>query len=428
MCALPRRLSAAPRHAAAIAACLLIVLPAPMRPAFAQDGPAPLGATVEGLLAAGRQLSPALQAASLATAAASARADAAGALPDPSFTMTDDEVDRTSGPRVNKTYFMFSQTFPLWGKRDLQHQAALQAVEASRGQERATRDQFDERIKVAFAQYYAVSRDIAINADIARVARQMTGATSSRYGQGQGSQEAAILAATEETRAATEAIRLEGERNAAIARINALLARPAEAPLAAPLALRPIPASLPPVTALVERAQANNPQLSAAQADIQQAEAQRRLAGKAWYPDVTIGAGPVQRSVGPTGFSAILSFSIPLQQGPKEAGVREAVANSGAARLRRDAAIAEIAGDLGQAVAALNAARKMEAQLRTRLLPQYQAAYRSMLAGYGQGRGELNAVLAAEHRLHDVNLEILRIQLDEQTAFAAIERLIGGEL
>ena len=34
----------------------------------------------------------------------------------------------------------------------------------------ATRDELDERIKVAFAQYYAVSRESAINADIARLA------------------------------------------------------------------------------------------------------------------------------------------------------------------------------------------------------------------------------------------------------------------
>jgi outer membrane protein TolC len=133
----------------------------------------------------------------------------------------------------------------------LQHQAALRAVEAARGQERVTRDQLDEQIKVAFAQYYAVSRGIAINADITHLARQMTRAAETRYGQGQGSQTAAILATTEGTRAATEAVRLEGNRAAATARINALLARPLDAPLVAPLALRPLPSALPPIAALV---------------------------------------------------------------------------------------------------------------------------------------------------------------------------------
>jgi cobalt-zinc-cadmium efflux system outer membrane protein len=263
------------------------------------------------------------------------------------------------------------QTFPLWGKRDLQHQAALQAVGAARGQERATRGQFDEQIKVAFAQYYAVNRGIAINADIARLAQQMSKAATSRYGQGQGSQAAAVLATVEQTRAATEAVRLEGNHAAAVARINALVACPAGAPLLAPKGLRPLPPVLPPIGTMVARARSANPQLSSAQ--IGQADAQRRLAGKAWYPDVTITAGPVTRQAYPTGFSATLSLSIPLQQGPKEAGagVREAVANLGAARLRMDAALVQIEGDLAQAAAALKAARKMEALLRGRLLPQY---------------------------------------------------------
>jgi outer membrane protein, heavy metal efflux system len=415
--------------AAALATCVLIAVSvAVVRPAFAQDGKVALGANAESLLAAARQLSPTLQAAALGTRAAGARADAAGALPDPTFMINDDEVDRTGGPRINKTYYLFGQTFPLWGKRDLQHQAALHALEAVRGQERTTRDELDERVKVAFAQYYAVNRGIAINADITRLARQITGAATARYSQAEGSQAAAILAGAEETRAATEAVRLEGDRRAAISRINALLARPAEAPLTAPKALRPIPAALPPIPTLVERARAGNPQLHSVQAEIRQADTQRQLAGKAWYPDVTITAGPIQRANGPTGVSATLSFSIPLQQGPKDAGVQEAAVNLGAARLRQDATAAQIEGDLGEAAASLDAARKMEALLRTRLLPQYDAAYRAMLAGYGQGRGDLSAVLEAEHRLHDTNLEILRNQLDEQRALAAIERLIGSEL
>ncbi|MDX2292679.1 hypothetical protein R6G00_10885, partial [Streptomyces roseofulvus] len=45
----------------------------------------PLGATVEGLLAAGRSLSPALRAAALDTEAASAKAGGADALDDPTI-------------------------------------------------------------------------------------------------------------------------------------------------------------------------------------------------------------------------------------------------------------------------------------------------------------------------------------------------------
>ena len=42
------------------------------------------------------------------------------------------------------------------------------------------------------------------------------------------------------------------------------------------------------------------------------------------------------------------------------------------------------------------------------------------------GRSQCGA--EAEHRLHDTNLDILRNQLEEQRALAAIERLTGGDL
>src|SRR5947209_7046608 len=118
------------------------------------DIPAP-GATVESVLALGRQLSPELRAMALERDAAAARADAAGRLDDPTFRAMSDEVDRTSGPRINKTYLSFEQEFPLWGKLALKRSAALAAVDAARGRELAATAELDEKIKVAFARYYA---------------------------------------------------------------------------------------------------------------------------------------------------------------------------------------------------------------------------------------------------------------------------------
>src|SRR6266576_2633249 len=211
-------------------------------PASAQDVGAP-GATVESVLALGRRLSPELRAAALDTAAA--RADAAGRLDDPSFRAMSDEVDRTSGPRINKTYLSIEQEFPLWGKLELRRSAALAAVDAARGRERAAEAELDEKIKVAFARYYAASQALAINRDVARVARSMTKLAAERYGQGLGMQTEAIAAETEITRADTERARLEADRRSAAARLNGLLARPVGAQFAEPKRLRPLPGTEP---------------------------------------------------------------------------------------------------------------------------------------------------------------------------------------
>src|SRR6266513_3840116 len=155
-------------HRGGIVIAIIAALAA-VSPGSAQDIGTP-GTTVESVLALGRQLSPELRAAALDTEAAAARADAAGRLDDPTFRAMSDEVDRTSGPRINKTYLTVEQEFPLWGKLDLKRSAALAAVDAARGRELASTVELDEKIKVAFARYYAASQALRVNRDVAQVA------------------------------------------------------------------------------------------------------------------------------------------------------------------------------------------------------------------------------------------------------------------
>lgn len=396
-------------------------------PAIAQPGDGRLGATVDGLLAAGRQLSPALRAAALDTSAAAAKASGADALDDPTIS---DSYQYYKDPGVFSAHtVMITQSFPLWGKRDLRREAALADVDAARGRERAAQDELDEKIKVAYAQYYLISRDIAVNREIGELAGRMRAAASARYGQGGGDQTAIIQALGEETTAKTEAVKLTGEKNAARARLNTLVGRPADAPLADPLRVRPVPAKEPILAALVARAQAVNPTLAAGNAAIAAAQSRRSLADKAWYPDLTIGGGPlIQTNNRPLGFAATIGFNIPLPWGREASGQREAAAQLGATQQRYDAAVLEIEGALGEAVAKLRAARATEALLRREAMPQARATFQTVLANYSQGKGDLTAAITAEHQIHEVDLRMLQTQLDEQVELAAIERLIGGDL
>lgn len=396
-------------------------------PALAQPTDAPLGATVESVLAAGRRLSPGLRAAALDTAAAAAKAAGADRLDDPTIS---DSYQYYKDPGVFSAHtVMLTQAFPLWGKRDLRRQAALAEVDASRGRERAAQDELDERVKVAYAQYFLLTRDMAVNREIGELARRMKAAASARYGQGGGDQVPVIQALGEETAAKTEAVRLEGARASARARLNALIGRAADAPLAEPLRPRPVLSVEPVLAILVERARAGNPTLSASTAAVAAARTRSTLADKAWYPDVTVGAGPlIQTNNRPLGFAATVGLNIPLPWGREASGQREAAAQLGASQQRYEATRLEIEGALGEALARLHAARATEALLRREAMPQARATFQTVLAGYAQGRGELSAAITAEHQMHDVELRLLQAQLDAQVEVAAIERLIGGDL
>jgi outer membrane protein TolC len=386
-----------------------------------------LGSTVGGLLAAGRSLSPTLRAAALDTAAASAKAVGADALDDP---VLSDSYAYYKDPGVFSGHsVMLTQAFPLWGKRSLRREAAMADLDAARGRERAAQDELDEKIKVAYAQYYLIARDIAVNREILALARRMRDAASARYGRGRGDQVAVIQALAEETTARTEAARLEGQKGAAHARLNALIGRPADAPLAHPVRSRPIPAVEPALALLIDRARSANPTLSAGHAAVAAARTRSTLADKAWYPDLTVGAGPlIQTNNRPVGFAATVGLNIPMPWGREAAGQHEAAAQLGATEQRYDATRLEIEGALGEALAKLRAARATEALLRKEALQQARAGFQTVLASYSQGRGELTAAIAAERQIRDVELRLLQVQLDQQVELAAIERLIGGEL
>jgi outer membrane protein, heavy metal efflux system len=393
----------------------------------ARAQPTPLGATLESVLAAGRQLNPALRAVALETSAAAAKAAGVDALDDPTLS---DSYQYYRNPNVFSGHaIMVTQAFPLWGKRDLRREAALADLDAARGREQAARDALDERIKIAFAQYYAASRALAVNQEVIAVTRRMRSTAEAHYAAGTGDQAAAIRARGEETSASIETARLEGDRVAARGALNALLARPANAPLAQPLRLRRVPAADLPVASLLERARATSPSLAASGAEVNAAQSRAALAEKAWYPDLTVGAGPlVQTNNRPPGVAATVGFNIPLPWGREASEEQAATARLGAARQHYEAAVLDTQSALAEAREKLKAARRAEALVARKALPEARAALQSVLSDYSQGRGDLGAALEAQHRVHDLELKLLQIELDEQTALAGIERLIGGEL
>ena len=394
-------------------------------PALADDDRAVPGATLASVLTVARKLSPSLKEAALETDAASARADRADALDDP--TLTSSTMQVPSGALMDQTQIMLEQDFPLWGKRDLRKSAALALLDAARGQERATTAELEEKIKVAFARYYAASQALLINNDVARIADQMYHAALGRYSQAAGSQADALEAQAETTNAGIEKLRLDAERRSAAADLNALLGRPADTPLAEPEALKTLPDKLPPIATLVDKARAANPILFQQDALLRSAEAQQELARKSWYPDVTLGAGS-ERNAGSWGVAAMVGIKVPLQWGAKESAEREADANYGAAQERIATSTLEIESELSQALAKLDAAQSIAAMRHNQLVPQLNAAYKSAVAEYASGHGDLMSTLTAVHRLHDNELELLKIEVEGQTALAMIERLTGGDL
>jgi len=433
----PRR-PAAPVLRIAVAGLALALIsatvggPAHARPAAQSsfETPSAVGATLESVLAIARKLSPELMARALDNEAAQAKVMIAGSLPDPQFQAMSDENRSDTGARQNMMIYSFEQDIPLWGRRGLKRDIARAEVGQTQALARNADAELTERVRVAFARYYAAYQSVHRTQDLHGAMSGIAAVARARYGQGRGEQAEVFRAEVDTTRVATDVVRLETNLNAAKGRLNALLLRPAEAPLASPARLPPLPdgASLN-GSQLLLRARQANPAIAADSAALHGAELNRKLADKTWYPDVTVGAAAIQRQGwGPPGYRAWVGVKIPLQWGLHEGEIRQAAAQAQAAQARLDVREQQIESDLSDAVASFQGSRRTADLIRRQLLPQAEAAVRSGAAAYGVDRTDLASVLRSEHDLSDIRLQLLAAEFDSQRALAAIERLIGGDL
>ena len=395
------------------------------------------GAHVDELLGMAPIMSPEIAASALDAEAALARVGTAGRFPDPMFKTEfwDMRAARNSAlpENVGTVKYSVEQTVPLWGKRELERKMAKAEAGSAADQRRAVETELLARIKTVFASSYATNEAIGINQELLGSVAAVARVAESRYGQGRGNQQDVVTAEVERGRLQAELARLEGERRGWIAQLNALLNRPAGAPLATPQALRPVPdAGAMPLAELLERARRDNPQLAAEQATITAAEQNAELVRRNWYPDPTFGFtvfdedGSNGRQFG--GYEAMISFSVPLQWGLRRAQEQEALAKAAASRTRREATAADLRGQLEQAWWGLDAARRGERILRDINIPQSDVVLQSALAGYELGRSDLPSVLLAEQAVLRVTLDRINLLVEQQMRLAELERVIGGDL
>jgi outer membrane protein TolC len=392
------------------------------------------GASVESLLAIAREGSLDVRAVRLEAEAARERIGPAGALPDPFLRVELENITRNgtqgatlSPSQVGDTKYLLAQPLPFWGKRDLKREiAAAEAYQAGGRVADAWAD-VAGRIKSLYAQYWLTSKSLRLTRENIELSRRLEQIAQARYAGGLVPQQDAIRAQVERSAMDSELVGMESEQHHLMAFLNAALARPANAPLAEPEVLRPLPARIDPA-ALNERLLANNPQLAIEDARVAGAEKSRDLAYRNRFPDFIVGVQPTQVGDRIDAWTLMLELNVPLQQGSRRSQERESERMLEAATARREALGHRLNGDLSAAVSNLEAARTTDLITRTRQLPQAELTFRSALAGYETGKVDFATLLDAQRQIRNAKLALLRAQASQQLRLAEIERLLGEDL
>ncbi|MDO8958897.1 MAG: TolC family protein [Rhodocyclaceae bacterium] len=397
-----------------------------------------IGGNVESLLAFARERHPEFAAMRAEADAAAERVAPAGALPDPSFRVElRDFTNEMSGgspnllpSRVGSTKYTLTQTLPWVGKRDLRRDAAAAGADAATQAARASWLELATQIKQVYAQHHVHLHTLRLMGENLDLLLRLADIAQTRYANGLAPQQDVLRALTERAMLQGDQAMFEGESAQSSARMRSLLGRPPNnVKLRPPEKLRPLPPSAAlDFLALEARLLANNPQLAMAAARLTAADKGRELAYRNRYPDVMVGIAPIQSRTRVAEWELMVEVNIPLQQDSRRAQERESERMFEATRLRREATLNQALAELGEALAGLEAARRIETLQAAQLLPQAELSLQAALAGYETGKVEFAMVLEAQRQIRRARQDIVKARGDQQLRLADIERLIGEEL
>jgi outer membrane protein TolC len=395
-----------------------------------------VGTNIAELISIARQMNPDLQVAALEADAAAAKVEGAGSLADPKVQTWVMDWRRSqssylpSNPLSGTTKKVYvSQEFPFWGKRDLKREIAEANAHKASVMRRQVENELIAKIKTAYAEYHSAH---LVN-DLAQNLRDRLGTVvrlaSARYAQGQGKQQDVTRAEVEKSMLETEIARTTGERQKARVKINRLLGRKGEGLLIEAPEPRRIPsAEALDLADLTARAQQSNPEILVQQAAIEGSDKSVSLAEKSWYPDFEVSVGAVKSQGDWSGYEAMVGANIPLRWGLRDSEIGEAKAMAGAARTRREVLEQDIGNAMADAWIEMKSSREVEKLLRENQIPLAEIGFKAAAKGYELGRTDFLDVLTAEQQLWKSNIELIKVQFDQQIRLAEIEKLVGGDL
>ncbi len=413
-------------------------------------------AGIDSLVAVALAVSPEVRAARDRVDAARARIAPSGTLPDPMLglgVMNLPVAEPGYGDMMTMNTIVLGQMLPFPGKLSLARRATEHELRASESRLAATRLDVAARVRAAYYELAYLDHALEVLESNQRLLVNLIGVTESRYGVGTGGQQDVLKARVEAARIAEGATTLTEARRAALARLNAVLDRPSEAPLpparvperiaraavaADPAAIRFISSSLGaraadspllPLEELQELAVHNNPQISESDALIAAQVVRRELARKAHLPDFDVSVQYGQRMERADMVSVMVSVPVPLRRVQRqEQMVAESRAELAALEADRQALMNRVRAEVADLYSRIEGSRAQLALFVRSVIPQGRAALESATAAFQVGRADFMTLIENQATLHEYETAYFRVLADFAIGVAELERIVGTEV
>ena len=317
---------------------------------------------------------PEIHVAARKVAAAEAHVPLAGALDDPQAMYRGWQVPLSKPWDYNaaQNMFMLGQSFPGRGKRGLRTNLAQSDVELAKDELEAARLRVHVEVRKAFFDMLHAQDEIRIHDQHVGIAQQAIEAARIKYSVGKIPQVEILKAQVALTRLAEHMIRFDRDAEVARARLNTLMGRQPDTPIASAAANMQWQRPCPALEALVTTAMQSRPDLVEAAADVDKSRKQQDLAKKAMVPDFSVAAGYMLMPSGQdprNNYMVEGSMSLPwLNRRKHDAEVSEAAVaiteKSAEVTAMQTAAVGQIEESLAEARAAQRLARVYQDSLK----------------------------------------------------------------
>ncbi len=358
------------------------------------------------------------------------------ALPDPRFNYSYfiQEVETRVGPQHQS--FGISQVFPWFGKLNLRGDVAAAGAKAAQKRYESAKLKLFFEVKDAYYEYYYLAKSIAVTKDNMSLMEHLEGVARSRYKAAAASHPDVIRAQVELGKLEDRYLTLVDLKQPTVARLNAALNRPVDAPIPAPAEIRLEQVEVADAKLLAKLVRAN-PQLQALDFEIAQQQHSIELAKKDYYPDVMLGVSVIDtgdsivgnpKDNGKDPVVASVSVNLPIWSKKYSAGVRQARARYSAARRDRTEMANSLSWQLKMALYRFRDGERKIDLYRDTLLPKAEESLKVTEAGFRAAKGTFTDLVDAQRILLEFGLSLERAFADRSQALARLEMLVGSKI
>ena len=354
----------------------------------------------------------------------------AGALDDPSLMYRGWQVPLRQPWNYNaaQNMFMFSQTFPGFGKRSLRTSVAEADVAEAKAALEATRLDVRIRVRKAFYDLLRAEDGLRIHDEHVDIARQAVEAARIKYAVGKVPQHDILKAQISVTRLAEHLIHFEQDIEIAQAHLDTLLGRDPHEPINVQGEYG-ISIPLPPLEMLEREALKARPDLIQAQAASEKSRKEQALSQKAFNPDFTVSAGYMLMPRGSefrNNYMIEGSINLPwLNRRKHEAEIAESTAMVTEKDAEIDAMHNAAFGQIQEALVQTKAAQKLANIYEKSLRPQAEATLHSTVIAYENDRTEFLDLLDSQMTVIDLDLAYFQALADFEARLADLELAVG---